>query len=246
MCVVCVVSLCVCVCVCVRGAVREGVTFQLCLMPWLLLERVHLLRRGRRAYQEWAGASRRDNNSVQGKIEISGGGSAGVLQLLHVKDPPQHTHTHTHPPPKPPPPHSSRILTLQHGPPIWQDFHPKAPRLMLFSVADMIQCGAVCNCLYREPATIAGSVKPIIKSVIPIIHSHAALTSSEWRRQRDQTARRSVRGEVGEWGIPSSERGVPGTFREPPREPINHFYHQPPPPPPPPLLPQTWRDHRCM
>ena len=97
-CVLCVLSLCVCVCVCVRGAVREGVTFQLCLMPWLLLERVHLLRRGRRAYQEWAGASRRDNNSVQGKIEISGGGSAGVLQLLHVKDPPNtHTHIHTHP-----------------------------------------------------------------------------------------------------------------------------------------------------
>ncbi len=75
----------------------------------------------------------------------------------------------------PTPPHDLHIL--QHRPPILA-FHPKAPQLMLFSVADMIQCGAVCNCLYRELTTIAGRVKPIIKSVIPIIHSHAALTSS--------------------------------------------------------------------
>lgn len=70
-------------------------------------------------------------------------------------------------------------------------FDGKAPQLMLFSLADMIQCGAVCNYLYPELTTIAGRVKAIIKSVIAIIHSHAAC--AHFQRVKGETWRGLVR-----------------------------------------------------
>lgn len=89
-----------------EGAVR-GVTFQLCLTPGSFGKSSSSA--GLACISERAGASKRDNNSLNAKIEISGCGSPGVPQLLHVKDPTQLTH-------------SSQSLTLEHRPPIWQDF----------------------------------------------------------------------------------------------------------------------------
>lgn len=135
----------------------RGVTFQLCLMPGSFGKSSSSA--GMACISERAGASERDSNSLKVKIEISG--CTGVPQLYMSRTPPL--------------PKSDVTARTPH----LAGFHPKAPQLMLFSVADMIQCGTVCNCLSGELTTIAAMVKPIIKSVIPILHSHAVLTSSE-------------------------------------------------------------------
>lgn len=156
-------------CVCVRGAVR-GVTFQLCLMPGSFGKSSSSA--GMVCRSEWAGAGRRDSNSLKvKKIETSDCGSTEVPQL-----------------------YTSRTTLKQPAPlkcdmaartPHLTGFLPKSPQLMLFSVADMILCGAVCNCLYRKWTTKAAMAKPIIKSVIPIINSHAVLTSREKKDESD-------------------------------------------------------------
>lgn len=127
-------------CVCVKGVVR-GVTFQLCLMPGSFGKSSSSA--GMACISEGTGASKRDNNSLKVKIEISGGGSTLVPQLFFLFF--SFFFNVMVPTPSP----QKADITAQT--PRLARFHPKAPQLMLFffisfssPVADMIQCGAVC------------------------------------------------------------------------------------------------------
>lgn len=171
-----------CVCVCVKGVVR-GVTFQLCLMPGSFGKSSSSA--GMACISEGTGASKRDNNSLKVKIEISGGGSTLVPQLFFHSFFSFLFFNVMVPTPSP----QKADITAQT--PRLARFHPKAPQLMLFFYFffPLLQIWfSVELSVTRVDDTSWEKVNPysLIKSDIPI-HSHAGPAFIERRDRGNQT-----------------------------------------------------------